>query len=419
MLKNKLKIIALLMVIILTLMIPIVRAEDNEADGQSTEEQSVIEGAEEQATQSAVSQENYKQGDVYLTGDEVTIDYIIDGNLFVIANTVNINSQIGGDAFIIANNVFINEGGYIFSNLFTLSNIVNINGVVYDLYACSNSVNINGYIYRDVRATTDNLTLSGTIGRNAYLSVDNIQISTASTDEEGNTLTSQGSIYGDLNYEARQEISIPDGIVTGSINYTSNSSSAPSIQTYILSLGRFLVTVLIIWLLCLWLAPKFLNRSGDIISKKLPSTIGFGILTPIILLIVSAVLLLLGIASTIAGLGLVILFTVCMIGSSIFVIAFNNLICKKLNIEKSIGRFGVLIITAAILWLIALIPVIGGAISIITSILGIGILINGILPSNRNKDFSEDKSEKNKEKVEKTKKVKSVNKDKKSKKESK
>ena len=46
MLKNKFKIIALLMVIILTLMIPIVRAEDNEADGQSTEEQSVIEGAE-------------------------------------------------------------------------------------------------------------------------------------------------------------------------------------------------------------------------------------------------------------------------------------------------------------------------------------------------------------------------------------
>ena len=291
MLKNKLKIIALLMAIILALMIPVVRAEDNEADGQPSEEEQVIQGAEEQASQNAINEENYKQGDVYLVGDEVTVDYIVDGNLFVFANTVNINSQIGGDAFIVANNVFVNEGGYIFSNLFAFSSNVNINGVVYDLYAYSNrSVNINGYIYRDARVATKDLTLSGTIGRNAYLDVNNISASTASTDEEGNTLTSQGTIYGNLNYTAKQELSIPDGIVTGDINYT-QSKTTSSIQSYIISLGRFLVTAVIIWLLCLWLAPKFLDRTNYILSKKLPSTIGLGILTPIVLIIVSVILL--------------------------------------------------------------------------------------------------------------------------------
>lgn len=404
MLKNKFKVIALLIAIVFILMAPIVRAEDNEAAGQTTtEDQAVIDGAEEQATQSAISQDNYKEGDVYLTGDEVTIDYIVDGNLFVFANTVNITSQIGGDAFIFAKTVNVSNTGYIFSNLFTLARNVNVNGMVYDLYASSDNVNISGYVYRDIRVAANNFSLSGVVGRNAYLQkVNNIQVAT--NEGEENTVTSQGSINGDLNYSAKQELSIPDGIVTGNINYTPVSNSSASIQSYLLALGRFLVTVIVIWLLCLWLAPKFLNRTDLMLTKKVPSTIGFGILTPIVLLFATVVLLLLGIASTIGVLGLIILFVACAISTSIFVIAINNLICKKLHVEKTIGKLGVLIITAVVLWLIGLIPFVGGVISIIAAVLGLGILINGILPFNRNKDFSkdnkEDKSKENKSKTE-------------------
>ena len=389
MLKKKLKIITLLMLIILTLMVPIVRAEDNDTEVQS------VQATEEQANQNTSISETYKQGDVYLTGDEVTIDYIVDGNLFVFANTVNINSQIGGDAFIVANNLTVSESGYIFSNLFALAPNVTINGEVYDLYSYSNSVNINGYIYRDVRISTNDFTLSGIIARNAYLTVDKINISNSSTDEEGNTVTSQGSISGDLNYTSKQELSIPEGSVLGSTNYTQATSSSPSIQTYILSLGKFLVTVVIIWLLCLWIAPKFLNRTNDIISKKLPSTIGLGILTPIVLIVVSVILLLLEITITISSIGLITLFMLCLISSAIFVITINNLICQRLKIEKTIGKLGVLILTAIIIWLIALIPVIGGIMSIVSVILGIGILINSILLSRKN-NLLENNSKKSK-----------------------
>ena len=391
MLKSKFKIIALFIVIILTLMIPIVRAEDNEANTQDSQEQAVINAAEEQAKQSATRQDTYRQGDVYLNGDEVTVDYIVDGNLFVFADTVNITSQIGGDAFIVANTINVSENGYIFSNLFAIAPNINIRGSVYDVYTYSNNLNISGYVFRDVRSITNDFTLSGTIGRNVFLKVNNIQVETGST--EGNSVTSQGSISGDLNYSATQEFSIPDGIVLGNINYTQIKNSSPSIQSYILALGKFLVTVIVIWLLCLWLAPKFLNRTDLIFTKKLPSTIGFGILTPIVIIIASVILLLLGITSSVAVLSLVILFIAYAISSSIFVIAINNLICKKLNVEKIISKLGFLILTAVILWLIALIPFIGRVISIIAAILGLGILINGILPSNRNKDFSEDKKD--------------------------
>ena len=386
MFKNKFKIISIFLVIILFLA-PIVRADDTNSQNVTNEQ--VTANVEAQATQASNSQENYKDGDLYLTGDEVTIDYIVDGNLFVLANTVNINSQIGGDAFILANTINVNEGGYIFSNLFALAPNVNINGIVYDLYTYSNNVKIGGYIYRDVRVKSNTFSLSGTIGRNAYLDTSIIEFINNSEDE--NNATSRGSINGNLNYTSSQEISIPENSVLGETIYS--QPEKVSISTYLLLLGRFLVTVIAIWLICLWLAPKFLKKSDVILTKKLPSTIGIGILTPILYILICAILLLISITSSISGIGLGILFIICAISSPIFVIAINNIICNKLNINKTIGKFGVLILSAIILWLVALIPFIGGLISIIATILGIGILINSLLPKNRDIDLSENSTE--------------------------
>ena len=387
--KNKFKVITLLMVIILAFMVPIVQAAED-----TTATNKVNEQAAQQAEDANTSMENLKSEDIYLTGDEVTIDYMVDGNLFVFANTVNINSYIGGDAFIVANTINVNEDGYIFSNLFALGKDITISGRIYDLYAYSNNITINGYIYRDVRTITDNLNISGIIGRNVYTKSNAINIQTTSNEGDQSQVTSQGLINGNLNYTSSNELSIPEGTVTGSVNYTEEkSSNSASVQTYILSLGRFIVTVVLVWLICLWLAPKFLKNTSTIISKKFLPTLGYGILTPILAVIAFALLILLGITSTIATIGLAILFICIALAPSIFAIAINNLICNKLKIEKNSVIFGILIITSAILWAICIIPVVGSIVSIIFSILGLGIIIKGILPS-KDKDTKENLSKK-------------------------
>ena len=184
MLKNKFTIITILTVIILALTVPLVRAEDEPTtDAQANPDSTIMpinENPGEPADSSVVqpngssetgtiADENMKKSDVYLAGDNVTIDYIVDGNLFVFANHVTINAQIGGDAFICANSVTIAEQGYVFSNLFTFSKDVTVNGVVYDLYSASETTTINGYVYRDVRIGSNSVSILGTIGRNAYI----------------------------------------------------------------------------------------------------------------------------------------------------------------------------------------------------------------------------------------------------------
>ena len=413
MIKKNLKIFISFILILCALVLPIVNAaegdqeatpistevtnEDGEANSSATETEGTEQTDAENTENTATTEENFKQGDVYLTGTNITVDYIVDGNLFIIANNVTISSQIGGDAFIFANSVTVTETGYVFSNLFTTAPNVNIKGVVYDLYALSDTVNITGYVYRDMRVSCDTLNINGTIGRNAYVDCSNINFAQEEADvseENSNTIVSQGIISGNLNYTAKEEISIPDGAVGGNTNFNKEEVlSSNNIQAYLLSLGSFLVLTIVIWLLILWLTPKFTEKSSNLAIKKILLVIGLGILTPIILLVVSVALLLINITASVAALMFILLLALLMLSKSIFIIVANKLICNKLKIEKTIGIFGILIISSIIIWALGLIPYVGTVISIITVVLGLGTLVASIILKDK-KDVDENSSTK-------------------------
>lgn len=397
MLKNKITKITLVLLLALSLLVPIVRADDNEAEpiSDSSQEKAVetTQGNETTSETTQSTDNSMKKSDIYLTGDDVKVDYIVDGNLFILANTVTISSQIGGDAFICAKTINVEKEGYIYSNLFAAANEVNISGVVYDLYTTANTLNINGYVYRDIRTSSDTLNFSGVIGRNAYVYSKNIEISSNSDGQS--SVTNKATIYGDLNYSSSSEASIPEGTVTGSVNYSpiTTSTKSKSISSYILALGRFIVTVLVIWLLYLWLAPKFLENTGALLSKKLLPVIGSGILTPIIFVIAFVLLLILGLTSNIAIIGTMLFAVLLMISNSTFVIAINNLVCKKFNISKNPTTFGVLIITSAVIWLLELIPVVGSILNFVIMIIGLGILVTAIIPEKEKSNKNSKKEE--------------------------
>lgn len=401
MLKNKLKVIALMIVMIVSFTIPVVRAENetstDETSGTQDEAVAISENEEENVVEDTST--NMKKGDVYLSGDDVTVDYIVDGNLYVFAKSVTINSQIGGDVFAFAETVNVGEQGYVFSNLFTCAKTVNVSGVVYDLYALAQDVQINGYIYRDIRVASNSLDIKGTIGRNAYAQSNNITFATAQEGQEKGTVSSAGIVNGNLEYGASKEISIPEGAVAGETKYTPiNEKNSNGVKTYMLSLGTEIATVIIIWLLCLWLAPKFLNKTNTLLTKKVPALIGYGILVPILAVVAFVILAILGITSKIAIIELMLLAVLIAISSSVFVIATNNIVCNKLKIEKNIGIFGMLIVSSAVLWLICIIPYVGSIVRFITLILGLGIITKSVLPSDTKKSDNKVKKEDKKDK---------------------
>lgn len=381
MFKNKTKFIVIFLVLILLFSATFVFADNETSENEIS---TISADSATNPVNTGIQEDNYKKSDVYLSGDNVTIDYIVDGNLFVCADTVTINSQIGGDAFILAKNLIIDEQGYIFSNLFAISNSIEIKGVIYDVYALAQNLTISkGYVYRDLKVACNTLNVNGTIGRNAFVSCSNINFN---TDENSN-----GIIYGNLNYTANSEFSIPEDAVNGTVIYTpKDMSSEPSVQAiianYLLSLGGFLVFVIIVWLACLLLVPKFLDNTNNYVGKKTLSVLGIGLLSLIVVPIVCILLVFLQLTFGISLFLLAIYILALIISKSLFTIAANNYVCSKLKINKKLGIFEMLIVSGIVVWILTQIPYIGGVISFITTILGLGILVISLFPKKSKKD---------------------------------
>ena len=390
MLKNKTKIIAFLLVLILAITSSFVYA-DNETSSENdialisdtSETKPVETNVENTVSTNETSKDSYKNSDVYLMGDNVTIDYVVDGNLFVMADTVTINSKIGGDAFIMAKTINVGDQAYIFSNLFAMANSIDIKGVVYDVYALSQNFTVsNGYIYRDAKLCCNTININGVIGRNAFVSCSNINFNTDENDK--------GIIYGDLTYSTPSELSFDKNIVNGNVTYKAPKVSPEKsvreiVASYISDLGAFLAFVIIIWLVCLWLAPKFLNDTNKFVGKKTLNVLGTGLLTLIAVPISCIILLLLQLTAGISLLTVAIYILALIVAKSIFTIVANNYLCSKLNINKNTGIFGMLIVSGVIVWVISELPYVGGIVSFIISVLGLGVLVSAILPKKAKK----------------------------------
>ena len=386
MLKNKMKFVAILLAFILLFSSTFVFAENDSTDSDvmPISEDSNINSADENTLTDDNTSENantnntnsYKDHDVYLSGNDVSIDYIIDGNLFVMADNVTINSEIGGDVFVIAKNLTINEDAFIYYNLFAISDSITIKGAISDVYALSNNFTLSkGYIGRDLKVSGGTLNINGAIGRNAFVSCDSLNFNTDGSDN--------AIIYGNLNYNSDKEFTIPENVVQGDTKYSSsallsNISTQTIVANCILDLGRFLAFLLIVWLLCLWLAPNFLKKSVDSVKKSPLKTFGLGALTLILVPVISMLLLVLQLTSIFALLLILLYIVALILAQALFIITLNNLICSKLKINKNLGILGTLILVGIIIWLLTQIPYAGFVISIITSILGLGILVSSI-----------------------------------------
>ena len=401
MFKKKIKIITLIILLLISLFTPIVRAEN---ETNSNEAVPISE------TQETIT---IKQGDEFLLQDNVTIDTPIDGNLFIIANTVTINSQVGGDAFICANTINIESDGYILSNLFASANAINIRGIVYNIYSISDTLTIDGFVYRDVKSMCDTLNINSMVGRNVFVSCSSINFKEKADTESTPSITSYGTIQGNLTYYSDEESSIPSDSVVGETNFNSTTHYPMNISNYMYSLGAILVSAIILWLIGLWISPKLLhNTISPLTWKKALQIIGLGILLPIILALLSVIITLIPIVSQFTLLCICILAILFFISTSVTIINLNTMICNKLNITQNLYKLGFLIVTTIVFWLLTLIPYVGMIISLLATIWGIGSVSYRILiketsnKENINSDkelsVSEEKKEKEEIKYEKT-----------------
>ena len=309
------------------------------------------------------------KGDLFLSEQNSVLSDDVDGNVFVISQSAIIDSKINGDLFVMASDVEITENAVVDGNIFIGASNVKIFGKIHrDAYiACQDLLlGSNAIIEKSLNAVAANISLDGTIERNANLSVDTLNLSNTPT------------IKGDLNYSSANEGSFGNEFVIGNINYTPvvvEDTKQVSISDYISKLIKTLILTLLTALIIFWLFPNYADKSKDMLSQKALPTIlcGFAglFLVPIIILI-----LMITIIGLVPAIILLFIYIIALIiASSVLSIAIGRIIAGNAEKTKTI-LFSLL--ASLVIWLLKLIPIVGGFISFIVLILGLGILVYGL-----------------------------------------
>lgn len=323
-----------------------------------------------------------RNDDLYLFGDNVVMDQLVDGNVYLFGNNIEISGRVNGNLYAFGNKVTFKEGSYAVNSIFVAGNNIELDTQANDVYAFANTINIsyNTFIVRDLRVGANNLTFNGCVGRNAFVTADNFNFVTGT---ENSAL-----VYGDLNYSSNTKLDISSDFVQGNINYEELTIEEDSIGDIIIDKANSLLTSLlftiVVYLLALWIAPNFVKKASSFASTKVIPAIGIGFLALILIPLACFILLFstVGISASFALLGLYIL--ILLICSSIVSICIINKVKEHFKLDKKSMTALVLVVTSIVLWALQQIPFIGGWIGFLLAITGLGIMFMYLFTKNKN-----------------------------------
>lgn len=313
------------------------------------------------------------EGDLYIasTDMEYVMDKAVNGNVFIVGKNVKITGQIYGSLFVFSDKVTIDKDAYITSHIFTCADTVSISGTMFDVYSASRNliVNENTIIYRDIKGVAENVYLGGIVERDVSLTAEKIEIS-----EQENGLM----IGRNFTYETENELTGLDKArilgETKFIKYVEENGNV--VSDYIVSAVGTVLFDIVLYMLLLFLAPKFIEKSKEYVSTKGLLAFAIGLAFTIIVPILAFILMITGVG---AGLGMFAIFvyaTVLMMNAFIVAATANEFIASKIKIsEDKLKKSLLLIPVSLVIWGLRKLPVVGTGISILVFLCGIGIVI--------------------------------------------
>lgn len=332
----------------------------------------------------------------------------ISGNVFVLADkfVLEPGCKIGGDLYICANEVDLQQNSTINGDIFVIANKLTFNCKANygNLYATVKDFNMGyyGFIENDLHLTSNTSTINGYISRNAYIDCKNViienlfEIENNLNIENATSVLFSGIVNGDANIESKnitfqnnannckingnftysssEEISIDKEIVLGDIQYTKLKSSNTiwkNLLDYTVNLIKVLLFTLLIYFIIKKFVPNFLNKLSSINAKAIITSFAIGLGILIIVPIISLLLFISNIGIFIGLSLLVIYIFLLIIAKPLFILWLSSLLKTK----KPLNNMIYILILTFILSLMNLIPYLGIVVSLLTIILGLGLII--------------------------------------------
>lgn len=320
--------------------------------------------------------------DLFQAGDKVTIEDKLDGTAFIAGNEINVNNTIDGIGFVAGNKLTFNANqDYLIGagneiivekdiekDLFLAANDIKINGnVLRDTYLLANTITINGNLNRNSYIYASEVTLKGTFNGNVTVYATNINI-------EGAKIT------GTLKYNKDAVIEgLNDTIKTKTYNSTSNKMTFKEyIYAIVSKYVHITMLAIVLVFVCEKLFKKSLKQTEDLTAKKTAILCGKGFLILIGVPMVALMLLMTGIFSSVGVIGGIIYGILVYIANIFTAYTVADKLDKK-YFKKNMNSYILMIVGLFIIYVLSYIPYIGGFVSLLSLLFGLGISGNMII----------------------------------------
>ncbi len=321
---------------------------------------------------------------LFRAGDNVTIKEELDGTAFIAGNNVNINKSINGIAFVAANNLKIKDNqeyviaaggnvelsGKVEKDLFLAGQNIESKdfSVGRDSYIFGDIVKLDGDFNRNIYISAGEVVLNGTYNGNITISATNIKV------------VDGVKINGTLKYNEDATINKLDKDIKTKtyVNATPKVSFIDYLKSVLLSYLKLLIIALVLALFFENIYKASLKQTKDKSFNGILGLCGKGLLILIGVPILALSLMVTGVFSSIGIIALLI-YGIFVYISSIFSGYYLATMLDKKYFHKNLNNYWLLIIGILLIYILRMLPFVGGLVLIVSATLSLGILGNMVL----------------------------------------
>ncbi len=295
-------------------------------------------------------------GDVIAPGGAVSISGHVGGAVRALGISTTISGTVDGDTQVGGRTVVVAPTAHLGQNLLIIGS----------------TATVDGNVGRDLRAYVDSLTLGGPVAGNVRVNVDTLK------------LTSSAAIKGDLVYTSENQATIaPGASVKGTTEHRSprSPSSTPTsafvAEQVALSWPGTQVGIYLLGLAFVLLFPDFARRTIGTVTRSPLASVALGFAVLVDVPILALILFVFGLAIGGWWLGLIVL---ALYGVAIPLASVIASLFVGYWIFAYSGRSGAhlavaLLLGLLLLTILGLVPVVGGIVTFVALLFGLGSLV--------------------------------------------
>ena len=363
--------ICLLIILLLALTVIPVKATDLIASNDETliapnENELIVAPEQEESNfiaDNVVDTNKLIDGTAFVAGNHVTVASPIDGALFVAGNVINLSST-QDILFAAGNNLSLHDIKT--KDAFVAGTIINVDSSeIRDLYAAANTININSNIYRNAYLGGNSVTLTSRIEGDAYIEAENIVI------------TKDAQILGTLKYPENASITIAKG---ANVKAKKTYKTTEVKTNYLSVIGNQLfdyLSMLLIGIILLALNKKVFNKIDKIKleTNTLAKEFGMGFACLLAAPIAAIICMMTGIG---VPLGIIVLMIYGIMAYLSFIPTayyLGHVLLRK-KIKNKFFYFALALLG---IYIIRLIPILGGLVTFVAICFGLGVYTDLLL----------------------------------------